>query len=203
MLKSLNLDQRDAQEVNAMDTEEDKQLPLVERDAKLGNLNLLINMLTHLPKNQMLVFLVTIAEIQMVPNLFGATLLQDPRDGNTATQLAGNQLTSLEKRDALEANAMDTEEDKPRLDLERLVKNGMLNLLIDIAILLKRNQTLDSMETTAETQTVNQPFGATPQTNPRDGNSVTQLVINMSTRARTKKLDSGIQETSISFQASQ
>ena len=126
---------------------------------------------TLLLRNQMLVFGVTTAETQVVTRLFGAIPLQDPRDGKTAIQLAGNHLTNLVKRDVQETNAMATEEDKPRLDLERLVKNGKFKLLIDMATLLKENQMLDSMKTTAETQTVKQPFGAIPLIRERDGNS--------------------------------
>jgi hypothetical protein len=154
-------------------------------------------MLTLLLRNQMLVSSETTAETQMVTRLFGAIPLLDPRDGKHATQLAGNHLTNLEKKNVQEINVLVIEEDKPRLDLERLVNNGILNLLIDIATLLKRDQMLDFIETTAETQIVLILFGATLQTNRRDGNSVTQLVTNTSTRVRTKKLDYGIQETSI------
>lgn len=98
---------------------------------------------------------------------------------------------------------MATEENKPKLDLERLVKDGMLNLLTSMVTLLKRNQMLDFMVTTAETQMMKQLFGAILLQNQRDGNSVTQLVINIPTRVRTSQPDSGIQEISISFLHSQ
>jgi hypothetical protein len=85
-LKNQHLVQRNAQETNAMVTEVDKPEPLLERSVNLGALNLLTSMVTLLKRNQVLVSIETIAEIQMDPNPFGAILLQDPRDGRYATQ---------------------------------------------------------------------------------------------------------------------
>jgi len=94
-------------------------------------------MVTLLKRNQKLVSIVTTAEIQMDPNPFGATLLKRTRDGNTVILLDGkdqnqdHQLHQLDQshqllsqhhhsapKDALETNALVTEVDKPKLELE-------------------------------------------------------------------------------------
>jgi hypothetical protein len=192
------LDLKNALEANAMATEEDKSRPRLVSHAKDGILNLHIDILTLHRESQTLGSLETTAEIQMVKRPFGATPLIRERDGSIATQLAGNHHTSLDVRNVLETNVLAIEEDKSELDQERPARDGIDNLLIDMQTLLRRNQTLGFMLTTAETQMVRQLFGATLLIEKRDGNSVTQSALNLTTRVKIRESVCGTADNSTS-----
>jgi len=172
--------------------------PRLERIAKCGILNLLKSTPEHTRNIQKLAFLLTSAEIQMVTKLFGAIPLIQRRDGKNVLQgrlvlqyrLHSNQssqhvllqsqlrtqYTTLDQKNAQELNALVIEEDKPRLDLERLAKDGMLNLLTSIPELPRDSQELASGVMFAETQIMLRLFGVTLLIQRRDGNTVIQSV---------------------------
>ena len=115
-----------------------------------------------------------IAETHLVIVAFGVTLLTNLRDGKIVSSI---QLRVLAQKNAVEPNVMDTEVVFQTLRVERIARNGLSKLLINMEIHHKRNQIRDSVTTiTAETQMVKRLSGATLMINPRDGNTVNQRV---------------------------
>ena len=78
---------KDAVDVSAMDIEEDNIGLNLEEYAKHGTNNLLINIITHLKKEQARVLgAIIIAEILMAKKQSGAILMIVKKDGNTVFQ---------------------------------------------------------------------------------------------------------------------
>lgn len=112
----------------------------------------------------------------MERNLSGATLLMPRRDGRSVNHLSQRKFKSLVKRNAVERNAMATEENKPKQDQAKTARDGILNLLTSTTELQRNIQNSVSGTTTAETQMVPSLSGATPLIKRRDGRTVTQLL---------------------------
>jgi len=87
-----------------------------------------------------------------------------------------------------EQRVLDTEESKPKLDQEEHAKLGTNKLHTSIAMVSIRNQVLVKKLTTAETQVVVTPSGATPLIQRRDGNTVIPSFLVILLKAQVKKI---------------
>jgi hypothetical protein len=180
-------DLKNAQELNAQVTEEDKRRLDLERLAKDGMLNLLTSIAELLLNIQELAFGVMFAETQIMLRLFGVILLIQRRDGNTVIQLVSNQLQFNQSRLNHQSSETDAEHWKgcsamvktievisKRPRLEKNAKCGHLNLLKSTPEHHRNFQKLASLLTSAETQMVTRLFGAIPLIQRRDGKNVLQ-----------------------------
>jgi len=83
---------------------------------------------------------------------------------------------------------LDIEESKPKLDQEDHAKLGILNHHRNITMVPTRNQVLVKKLTTAETQVVVTPSGATLLIQRRDGNTVIPSFLVILLKAQVKKI---------------
>jgi hypothetical protein len=104
----------------------------------------------------------------------GKDRVEEPFSGESSmsTPLLLRRNQNLDQKYAQETNAMAIEEDKPKPKVEEHARDGMLNLLISMEILQRRNHLSVSGETSVETQMEVSQFGAILLTRRRGGNTV-------------------------------
>jgi hypothetical protein len=158
---------------NVMATEVSSIIPSRAQNAKNGLSILLIKSRGLLLNSQIQVLSRTTAEIQVMPQLSGAILKTQRRDGNTVLQTLSQKV--LVKKNAQARGAQVTEAGKTRQGLEKHACCGILRIHTSINI----NQALIQMpvltRTIAEIQVIMKVFGAIPLTKIRDGRTVIQL----------------------------
>jgi len=151
------LEKKNAQEINVKDTMDAKINRKLEELVKHGTNN-------HHTSISTLAAQRTSVEIHPTIKASGATPLIQRKDGMTATQLLMIKL--MAQKNALEINAQNTEDDKIKPNLEKLVKHGILKHLTNM-------QTMHAeLRISAETQMVRKQSGATPLIQRKDGSTV-------------------------------
>ena len=121
------LDQKLAVEKNAQATEVSKSKPEVEEHAKLGLSILHKSVLTSTNQKETQNLLRTSADTHVLMlALSGAIPLTLRRDGSTVIQLQKKLSQYLDQKNVVELNAQNTEENKPRPEVETHAKTGIL-----------------------------------------------------------------------------
>jgi hypothetical protein len=140
--------------------EDSRQEHVVAFSVNHGNHNTHMNILTHQEATQTQDWSQTSAEIQtqLTQRPFGATPTTITLDGTIVT----HSTPALKYAQALAA--LTTEDGRHIQELATNANHGQPRNLTGTQTHLQRNQMLDWMETTAETQMENQRFGATPWT---------------------------------------